>query len=77
MTLRMGPDILRYAIAMARPDYLRIDAFMNDAVGARALATAFELGLIDRLAAPGTDPLLPRRVDGAGTGLLMDALQAC
>lgn len=36
---------------MPRPDYLRVDAYLSDAIGARALATAFELGLIDRLVA--------------------------
>jgi SAM-dependent methyltransferase len=62
---------------MARPDYLRVDAFVKDAVGARALATAFELGLIDRIAAGATDPFLHRRVDPAGAGLLMGALRDC
>lgn len=38
---------------MPRPDYLRVDAYLSDAIGARALATAFELGLIDRLIAAG------------------------
>lgn len=61
---------------MPAPDYLRVDAFLRDAVGARALATAFELGVIDRLRAPGASSAFPAGVDAAGAGLLLEALRA-
>lgn len=42
--------------AMPRPTYLCVDPFMRDAVGARALHSALELGLIDHcLRHPSTD----------------------
>lgn len=40
-------------------DYLRVDAWLMDVVSVRALATAIERGLIDRLA---TETLLPQAV---------------
>jgi hypothetical protein len=52
---------------MPRPDYLRVDAFLSDAIGARALATAFELGLIDRLVAVGPAPAADRPDPSAPT----------
>lgn len=59
-------------------DYLCVDEFMQDVVGARALATAFELGLIDDLieSRPSTfDELEKRcRIDRRGLRLLTDML---
>lgn len=60
---------------MSRPDYLGVDAFLKDAVGARALATAFDLGLIDRLL--GADAGRARSgPDASGAALLHGMLRA-
>lgn len=61
---------------MPRPDYLCVDAFLRDAVGARALATAFELGWIDRLLGTGDGRQGSSRADAAGTALLEGMLRA-
>lgn len=65
---------------MPRPDYLCVDAFLRDAVGARALASAFELGVIDELAqgAPCAPAALAAkaRLDGPGGALLLGLLEA-
>lgn len=61
-------------------EYLCVDSFLRDVVNARALATAFELGLIERLCESGrsTPDDLARRVgvDGRGLRLLLDLLVA-
>ena len=61
-------------------EYLCVDSFLRDAVPARALATAFELGLIERLCERGrsTADDLARRIgaDGLGLRLLLDLLVA-
>jgi ubiquinone/menaquinone biosynthesis C-methylase UbiE len=61
-------------------DYLCVDAFMADAVGARALASAFETGLIDALTgqAPRMKTELAQhlRLDPRGLSLLLDMLLA-
>jgi SAM-dependent methyltransferase len=61
---------------MPRPDFVRVDAFLADAISTRALATAFELGIIDRLVASDAAQALPGRVDAAGAALLLGALRA-
>jgi ubiquinone/menaquinone biosynthesis C-methylase UbiE len=64
---------------MTARDYLRVDAFLVDMVGARALASAFEIGLIDRmLAAPCDLATLQAdvRIDAAGLHLLLGMLRA-
>jgi SAM-dependent methyltransferase len=61
-------------------EYLCVDSFLRDAVDARALAAAFELGLIERLCEGGRSRPddLARRVgaDGRGLRLLLDLLVA-
>ena len=58
--------------------FLRVDDFLRDIVGARALSTALESGLIDALAA---GPRLPAQLNSAlrfdqrGLGLLLDLLR--
>lgn len=47
-------------------DYLRVDAFLRDLIGIRALASAFELGVIDHLERSG--PCAPEAMP-AGTAL--------
>ena len=60
--------------------YLCVDGFIRDAVGARALASAFELGLIDGLlqAQPCALGQLEKRsgLDARGLGLLLGLLRA-
>lgn len=61
-------------------EYLCVDAFMEDIVGARALATAFQLGLIDYLkkSQPITLDDLKKgyQSDGRGLQLLLNLLMA-
>lgn len=61
-------------------DYLCVDAFVDSLVGARALSTALELGVIDHLQSrPGlTSDVLNRAlgVDGRGLNFLLDLLRA-
>src|SRR5258706_7598812 len=60
--------------------YLCVDAFIADAAGARALASAFELGLIDHLLAhqpcAESDLAGRARLDGRGLALLLGLLRA-
>lgn len=60
--------------------YLRVDDFIRDIVGARSLATAFELGLIDRLlqCQPCSSADLTQRsgLDERGLYLLLGMLRA-
>ncbi len=59
-------------------DYLRVDAFMKGAVEAGALASAFEMGLIDHLLAngPSAGADIEKRfgMDAAGASLLLGLL---
>lgn len=59
-------------------DYLCVDEFMKDIVGARALATAFELGVIDYFIKNPSytfgDLKKRFRIDGQGLQLLLDLL---
>src|SRR3954470_5113113 len=61
-------------------DYLRVDRFLDTALHARALATAFELGLIDALAtgAVATTEDVQRTIgaDRFGVDLLIGILRA-
>jgi ubiquinone/menaquinone biosynthesis C-methylase UbiE len=61
-------------------EYLCVEAFIADLAGARALASAFELGLIDHLLAhqPCTESDLAGRakLDARGLGLLLGLLRA-
>jgi ubiquinone/menaquinone biosynthesis C-methylase UbiE len=64
---------------MSARDYLCVDAWLADMVGARALASAFEIGLIDRLLAAPCDPAALQadvRIDAAGLQLLLGMLRA-
>src|SRR5258706_7402674 len=60
--------------------YLCVDAFVADVAGARALASAFELGLIDHLLAnqPCAESGLAARarLDARGLGFLLGLLRA-
>ncbi|WP_293776164.1 methyltransferase [uncultured Oxalicibacterium sp.] len=60
--------------------YLCVDAFLRDMVGARALATAFETGLIDHLQEYGDvvwdDAIHNLGLDGRGSRLLLQMLRA-
>ena len=64
--------------ARSRPDYLRVDDFLRDLIGVRALASAFELGLIDALADGAALPIAALGpaigVDQHGTRLLLKLL---
>ena len=59
-------------------DYLRIDAYLGSFIHARALKTAFELGLVDRLLqsppAPRADWARQLEADGDGFSFLCDLL---
>lgn len=61
-------------------DYLRVDAFIKSVVNARALGTAFELGIIDYIVEnqPCTFDRLKTKVDidGRGLRLVLDLLTA-
>lgn len=59
-------------------DYLCVDAFLTEMVGARALGTAFELGLIDALQEPMSQDALEQRLqlDAQGLSLLFEMLEA-
>ncbi len=61
-------------------DYLCVDAFMADAVGARALASAFETGLVDDLlrlqSGAAADIAARLRLEPRGLGLLLGMLRA-
>jgi hypothetical protein len=61
-------------------EYLCVEAFIADAAGARALASAFELGLVDHLLAhqPCAEADLARRarLDARGLALLLGLLRA-
>ncbi len=61
-------------------DYLCVDAFMRDAVGARALSSAFELGIVDELLSrpASTQAELGARAgtDARGLHLLLGLLNA-
>src|SRR5260221_6456810 len=60
--------------------YLCVDAFVADVAGARALASAFELGLIDHLFAhqpcAESDLAGRARLDARGLALLLGLLRA-
>jgi hypothetical protein len=64
----------------AEYEYLCVDAFLEHVVHARALASAFELGLVDRLAARDGEPLAELRDafrgDRRGVELLLSLLAA-
>jgi SAM-dependent methyltransferase len=64
----------------AELDYLCVDEFVADIAGARALASAFELGLIDQLATRASCPPAElgrhARLDEQGTALLLGMLRA-
>lgn len=64
----------------AERGYLCVDGFLGDMVGARALSSAFELGLVDRLLAPQPCTLrdlgLHARLDERGARLLVSMLRA-
>lgn len=61
-------------------DYLRVDRYLASVIGARALKTAFEIGLIDHLVRRSSSPpLLLCQATGAderGLGFLLALLQA-
>ncbi|GAA4012070.1 methyltransferase [Actimicrobium antarcticum] len=64
---------------MTTRDYLCIDAYLGDMVGARALASAFEIGLIDRMLEAPSDLAAVQadvQIDAAGLDLLLGMLRA-
>src|SRR5690349_4565267 len=76
----MSAALERAQGAPAALDFLVVDEFIATMVGARALKTAFELGLVDRLleSRSGSVEALGRAlgVDAAGLRLLLDMLGA-
>lgn len=61
-------------------DYLRVDRYLSSVVGARALKTAFEIGLVDHLLQRGSSPLaqlgLATATDARGLQFLVGLLQS-
>ena len=62
----------------ASRDYLCVEPYMADIAGARALSSAFELGLVDALLArsQAAADLQRLNLDARGLGLLLDMLRA-
>ena len=67
-------------VDQAQLDYLCVDEFVADIAGARALASALEFGIVDRLAADGAcapaDLANHARLDERGAALLLGMLRA-